>query len=358
LGYRSRLERRTAKRAVRRRQVTAKMWRAVIPVAALLAITVVLLIAFGGGGGEPAQSTATTLAAGPKTGSGLLVIEQDDGVPEVLVMHPAGGSGVVLAIPGITLLKTTSGFKTIAELHVTGEAGALQAALAESFGVAVGPAASVKWPELREAILSTGQTAVPAEALSLEGTEAASVAQSVLKFLGAAGTSAGAEAWDSLTLLGDGAGFREAVTANAEALTGDWSAVAATGSLVEGLGFEYLEPDAEQARALLGGSTREATIKIEVQNGSGIIGAAETAAEMLKALGYTLLPVSNSPDFPDVLTTRITATPELAADAEQVQVALGVGEITEDEDQDSGTILVVLGADFVPPPADAEATSD
>ena len=35
LGYRSRLERRTAKRVVRRREVATKMWRAVVPAALL-----------------------------------------------------------------------------------------------------------------------------------------------------------------------------------------------------------------------------------------------------------------------------------------------------------------------------------
>lgn len=358
LGYRSRLERRTAKRAVRRRQVSTKMWRAIVPVAALLALVIILLIAFGGGGGEdPAKGTATTLAAEPKAGSGLLVLEQEDGVPEVLLLHPTGGSGVVLAIPGITLLKTAKGFKTIAEIHESGEAGALQTALAEAFGVAVGPAASVKWPELRDAMLSAGLTDLPAVALSLEGAEAEPVAKVALEFLGSAGSEPGAQAWESVSLSGDAAGFREAVAANVEALADGWSAVALSGLLVEGIGFKYLEPDAEEARALLGGSSRESTMEIEVLNGSGAIGTAEAAATMLQALGYTIPPVGNSDDFPDVVETRITAAPDMVADAEQVRATLGVGKVTEEEDKDPGTILVVLGADFVPP-SDGAATGD
>jgi hypothetical protein len=359
LGYRSRLERRTAKRAVRRRQVSTKMWRAIVPVAALLALVVILLIAFGGGGGDdPAQGTATTLAAGPKAGSGLLVLEQEDGVPEVLLLHPTAGGGVVMAIPGITLLKTAEGFKTIAELRESGESGPLQTALAEAFGVAVGPAATVKWPELRDAMLSAGLTDVPAGALSMDGAEAETLAQVVLEFLGTVGSEPGAQAWASISLAGDGAGFREAVAANVAALADGWSAVALRGSLVEGVGFKYLEPDAEEARALLGGSSRESTIEIEVLNGSGAIGAAESAAAMLQALGYTTPPVGNSDDFPDVLTTRITAAPNVAADAEQVRVTLGVGTVTEDEQQEPGTILVVVGADFAPPPSVGATTSD
>jgi hypothetical protein len=350
LGYRSRLERRTAKRVVRRRKVSVKMWRAIVPVAALIAIIVVLLIAFGGGGGnEPAQGTATTLATAPKEGSGLLVLEQEGGVPEVLLMQPTGGSGVVMAMPGVTLLKTSAGFKTIAELHDSGESGALQAALADAFGVSVGVVATARWTELREAMLSAGLADVPAVALSLVGAEAESVAQVALAFLGTAVSQEGATVWDSLSLDGDAAGFRAAVAANAESLPDGWTAVALTGSLVEGRGFQYLEPDAEQARALLGGETRESTIAVEVQNGSGAIGAAEAAAEILQALGYTLLPVSNSEDFPDVIETRITVAPDLAADGEQVRAALGVGQVSESEDLDPGTIVVVLGADFVPP---------
>jgi hypothetical protein len=359
LGYRSRLERRTARRAVRRRQVSTKMWRAMVPVVALLAIVVILLIAFGGGGGDdPAQGTATTLAVEPKAGSGLLVVEQEDGVPEVLLLHPTGGSGVVMAIPGITLLKTAEGFKTVAELHESGEPGALQTALAEAFGVAVGPAATVEWLQLRDAMLSAGIADVPAVALSMEGTDAESVAQVALDFLGTAGSEPGAQAWESVSLSGDGAGFREAVAANVEVLADGWSAVALSGSLAEGIGFKYLEPDAAEARALLGGSSRESTIKIEVQNGSGAIGAAEAAAAMLQALGYMIPPVGNSDDFPDVTTTRITTAPDVAADAEQVRATLGVGKVTEDEDQDLGTILVVLGADFVPPSSDGASTGN
>lgn len=359
LGYRSRLERRTAKRAVRRRQVSTKMWRAVVPVAALLIIVIILLIAFGGGGGgEPARGTAPTLAVEPKAGSGLLVLEQEEGVPEVLLLHPTGGSGLVMALPGITLLKTAKGFKTIAELHESGDAGVLQTALAEAFGVAAGPSATVKWPELRDAMLSAGLTDVPAVALSMEGAEAKSVAQMVLDFLGTAGSEPGAQAWQSVSLSGDGAGFREAVAANVEVLAGGWSAVALSGSLVEGIGFKYLEPNAEEARALLGGSSRESTIDIEVQNGSGAIGAAEAAAAMLQSLGYTISAVGNSDDFPDVLETRITAPPDVAADAEKVRATLGVGKVTEEADQAPGTILVVLGADFVPPSSEGTTTTD
>jgi hypothetical protein len=359
LGYRSRLERRTAKRAVRRRQVSTKMWRAIVPVAALLALVVILLIVFGGGGDDdPAQGTATTLAAAPEAGSGLLVLEQEDGVPEVLLLHPTDGSGVVMAIPGITLLKTAEGFKTVAELHGSGEAGALQTALAEAFGVAVGPAATIKWPELRDAMLSAGLTDVPAVALSMDGTEAESVARVALEFLGSVGSEAGAQAWESVSLSGDGAGFREAVAANVEALADGWSAVALRGSLVEGVGFKYLEPDAKEARALLGGSSREATIEIEVLNGSGAIGAAEAAAAMLQALGYTIPPVGNSADFPDVLETRITAASNVAADAERVRLTLGVGKVTADEHREPGTILVVVGTDFAPPPSGGATTSD
>ncbi len=141
LGYRSRLERRTAKRAVRRRQATTKMWRAVVPVAALLAIVVVLLIAFGGGGGDdPAQGNAHhALRSGPRWGVALLVLEQADGVPEVILVHPSGGSGVVMAIPGITLLKTAAGFKTIAELRDSGEGRGLAERPGRSFWGGRGP---------------------------------------------------------------------------------------------------------------------------------------------------------------------------------------------------------------------------
>jgi hypothetical protein len=262
-----------------------------------------------------------------------LVIEQDGVVAEVLVIQPTEGGGVVMAVPGITLLKTPAGFTTIAELHGSGAGGSLPAALAEAFGVVVGPAATVEWTDLRAAMLSAGLGDVPSGELSLEGAEGESVAQVALAFLGAAGSAgsdAGALAWESLSLGGDASGLREAVAADLGSLPIGWTAAAMTGSLVEGAGFVYLEPDAAQARAFVAGGTRESTVKVEVQNG-------------------TLLPVSNAEDFPDVVKTRITAASDALADGEQVRRALGVGEVSEGGGLDPGTIVVVLGADFVPP---------
>ncbi len=49
---------------------------------------------------------------------------------------------------------------------------------------------------------------------------------------------------------------------------------------------------------------------------------------------------------------------DVAADAERVQATLGVGKLSEDENQDLGTILVVVGADFVPPSSGGATTGD
>ncbi len=69
-------------------------------------------------------------------------------------------------------------------------------------------------------MLSAGLTEVPAVALSMEGAEAESVARVALEFLGSADSEPGAQAWESFSLSGDGAGFREAVAANVEVASG------------------------------------------------------------------------------------------------------------------------------------------
>jgi hypothetical protein len=91
------------------------------------------------------------------------------------------------------------------------------------------------------------------------------------------------------------------------------------------------------------------TITLQVQNGSGVLGIAQQAGELLASLGYMMLPAGNSKDFPDVERTRITVSPDAADQGERVRTLLGVGTITEDTTLGSGTVVVVLGKDYVPP---------
>jgi len=364
LGYRSRLERRTARRAERRRKAAAKIWYLAVPAAAVLAAVIVLAVVFGGRGGAdlaagPAASV-TTPAGDPGSRDGLLVIQQQENVPAVVLLHPQSRGGVVIAFPGITLLKTSAGFKTMADIHASGESGLLEEALSEALGVPVGEPATAEWADLRAGVASLaapGTTSeLPPAVLGVAPGEAdlvaqaQVVAQAVLLLCGAIDSEDGAAFWGELELGGDGVGLVDLVAAEASSTsTGTWTAMAAAGQVREGKGFAYVEPDVRMVKAALEGPTETDAVTLELQNGSGAIGVTEGAGALLEALGFSLLPYSNAEDFPDVVQTRITFAPDAAAAAERVRDVLAVGEMSEDETLQSGRVVVVLGKDFVPP---------
>jgi hypothetical protein len=355
----SRLERLDAVREEHRRKVRTRLWYAVIPVVLAILLAVALLSVFGGlNSNEPAVSTTTTLAPKPDAGSGLLFIEQDDVLALAVLLEPREKGGVVLAVPGITLLKSGSAFMTLADLYEAGQAEAAEAALSEALAVLVGPFASVEWTALRAAMVSAGVTEPPAEALTGQEGEADLVAQALLAFVEADSSDGGAAVWDALALQGDGPGLRDAVGIDATSIsTSAWTAAALTGTVVEGDGFTYLEPAVDDAQALLAASSAAAMVSVEVQDGAGVSGAAESAGDLLESAGYKLLPMSYSADFPNVELTRIVAASGLAESAEQLRALLGTGEIAEDGTLEANHIIVVLGKDFVAPsPPETEPT--
>ena len=302
------------------------------------------------------HSTASTLAAEPTDGSALLVIEQDGAVPAVVLLHPRGADGLVLAMPGMTLLKAAGAeFKTLADLHASGQDEALGKALTEALGVHTGAMASVRWSELRKAMTQAGVDDLPPAELALdEGID--QVARGTMGLVRAGASASGAAIWDQLELGGDASRFRAAVKVVAPLIsTGAWTGAALPGRLVEGA-VEYLEPDVERAKVLLAGAAERPTVTVEVQNGSGVLGVAQQAGGMLEPLGYRLLPFRNSDDFPDVAQTHITVSPDAAAEAERVRALLGVGTVVQDDNLDSGHMVIVLGKDYVPPAStDTEA---
>lgn len=396
--YRSRSERRMHRRAARRRKAMAHLGLVLGGTVIVVAAIVVLFALLGGSETEAEVTTTTVPAAAGETGvSGvgalaLLMIGPGDGAaqdeaagqggaaaqggaaPLAVLLHQrdTGGSdsgGTVLAIPGLTLLKTPEGFKTLAELHLAGQDQTLQTALAEALGVQTGPVASVEWAALRGVLEGMGIADLPAETLAGGAGEAEQVGQAVLALLsgsgaaeaggaasgaaegGAAESSAapGAAAWSGLPLQGDAEGFRETMSALTPAIAaGDWTAAELPGRLVEGTGFAYLEPDVETAGALLEGTYQQLDITLQIQNGSGVVGIAQEAGELLVSLGYTMLPPGNSEDFPDVRRTRIEVAPDAAAQGRRVRSLLGMGTVSEKASLESGHVVVVLGKDYVP----------
>ena len=355
----SRLERRAAAREEHRRKVRTRLWYAAIPVVLAIVVVSALLSVFGGfDSNERVVSTMTTIAQEADAGSGLFFIEQDDALALAVLLEPREEGGVVLAIPSITLLKSGTVFKTLADLYGAGEIRAAEEAVSEALAVLVGPFASVEWAELRFAMVSAGVTEPLAEVLTgLEG-EADLVARALLAFVEADCSDRGAAIWNGLDLVGDGPGLRDAVGIDATSIsTIAWTATALTGIVVEGDGFKYLEPAVDEAQALLVASSAAAMLSVEVEDGAGATGAAESVGDLLESAGYTLLPMSYSADFPNVELTRIVGASGLAEAAEQLRTLLGTGEIAEDATLEANHIIVVLGKDFiVPSPAETEPT--
>jgi LytR cell envelope-related transcriptional attenuator len=358
-GFHHRSERRSAQRAARRRKAITRFWLVAGPLVVVIVAAAALFVVFGGpseDGGAGTTSTATTAVSGPTEGGVLLVIEQGETAPVLLLFLRQGDSALGVGVPGDTLLKTAEGFKTVAELRASQTKDVLKTALEEAFGMRIGSEASVQWSALRAELAQAGQAAQPGQPESLPAEltptqeDSALVAGSVVALFGPAGQVSGAEVWERASLEGDAAGFRSAIgTLMQAAPSGAWKGAALPGKPVAGAGFVYYEPDVQGFRALLGGQSANVAVTLEVQNGSGVVGAAEQAGAALEPLGYSLLPFANAEGFPDVKQTRIVTAPDVVAEAERVRSLLGVGRIEQDDALDPGRVIVVVGKDFVPP---------
>ncbi|NLO26966.1 MAG: LytR C-terminal domain-containing protein [Actinobacteria bacterium] len=348
LGYRSRSERRTYRRAERRRRSHTRLWLMVAPAAVVIAVVVTLLTFLGGP--ETGTQPTTTLAPAKAYPGGLVVVEGQEDVPLVVLLQAREHGGLVLAMPGLTLLNTPSeGFRTLIELCETGEDGELGVVVGEALGVTPLPTASVPWAELRGALATAGVEDLPPETLTSTGNESEQVARAVLASLGGSESAAGSF-WDGLSLGGDSSGLREAMAGMAASLAdGEWTAAELGGRLVESAGGRYIEPDIKHAKALLDGTWDGLEFTVQVQNGSGVVGIAEQTVELLQAMGYTMLPVVNARGFPSVKQTCITASPDATAEAHRVRSFLGVGIVSEDATLEQGHMVLVLGKDYVPP---------
>jgi hypothetical protein len=355
--YRSRSERRTYRRAARKRKSRFRLWLVVGPALVVIAALVAFLILLGGPEGD--VGTVTTLPVVTAVSSDLLVIEQAEAVPLLVLVHPGEGTGQVLAIQGLTLFKTeTEGFKTLSELHTSGQDEALSAAVAAALGVSIELVATVQWSDLRAAMVGAGAGNVPPTTLTSEDGEAGQVASALLALIAGGGSGSGAAAWEALLLEGDASGFRRAVKDLASKMSAEqWTAPELAGRLVEGTGFKYVEPDVDGAKASLAGAQGGPAITLQVQNGSGVVGIAEQAGELLEQLGYEMLPAGNSEDFPDVERTRIVVSSDATAEGEQVRALLGVGAVTQDQAFESGQVVVVLGKDYMPPATTTTSTA-
>lgn len=346
-GWGSRLERMTAAKKARRRRLIGRFWLAAVPVLLLVAMAMVLLAVYGGQNGNDSGSATTTVTAvrTADEGSALLLVSNDGELVVGALMHPWERGGVVLAIPGVTLLETEGVFQ---ELRVTYQGGgpqAVKATLADALDMPIGPAAVAEWSELVIGLQLVVGDDTPIEVMATsQGEIVAQVVRDTIAGQGGKGSSGG---WSDVPLSGETASFLDAIAIDAESMVNDvWSADTLRGTVVDGDGFWYLEPDIVSARTLLFVNDDPVMISVEIRDGAGLEGAARTAGALFEDAGFELAPMSYAEGYPGVEKTQIMISEASAAEAQQIRSLLGVGDIVVDAALADDVVVVVLGRDY------------
>jgi len=347
-GWASRIERMAESKKERRRRLLSTVGLAAVPVVLLLLIAVILLSVYGGLGGEDEEaSTTTTLSPVPPEGSALMIVEEGSTLAFVVVLHPWDSGGVVLGVPGLTLLENDGVFETLDQIYAGERRDRVKEILSEEVDMPLGPAVAVEWSELQIAMRTALVDGAPNGALTMEEGEALVLAQVVRAFVGEYVSDLGLTAWVELRMTGEATEVRQAVSVDADSMSANvWTAGSLGGEWVRGEGFVYLEPDIEEAETLLGAATESSVVSVLVKDGAGVSGAAAQAGDLLESAGYGLLPMTYAENFPGVEVTQIIVWPEMADEARRIQYALGVGVIVEDPTSDAEGVVVVLGKDF------------
>jgi hypothetical protein len=297
-----------------------------------------------------APAASQTVAVPARAPGVALLLTEGDMLTAVVVLQPRGRGVVSLGMPADTLVRVSDGFKTVLQLHTSGDIEALVAGLETILGVMPAQVGSLEIEALRNAVREAGSAATLPSGAGAGPQGAREAAEAVLQLVHLAVTDDGA--WEDLPLAGDASAVRESMAQLAAAEEGTTlEAAVLPGRQVEGDGFAYYEADVAATRLLVDGTLPDAEIMLDVQNGSGTVGAAEAAADLLAPLESTLLPFANAPSFPDVEDTVISAASGTLTAAHQVRALLGVGEVVEDESLPSGHVVVVVGKDFIQPRA-------
>lgn len=347
-GWAARLEQMTAARKQRRRRALTLSWLVGVPVLVLVVVGMILLAVYGGrSSGVTPASTTTTVAHQEVRGSGLLLVKDGESLSWVVVLRPWDSGGVVMTVPGIALLESGDSFATLAQMYVTGHREAVAGALAQALDVSLGPTVVVDRADLQSGLNAVGVQLALTGTPTSEQADAEALAQAVRTLVGDYAPDSNTDPWDDLKLEGDTSDFRQALGVDTASMAKNaWTPGGATGTLVQGDGFVYLEPDVDAAKALLGVSSPTAAVSVEIKDGAGIEGAARRAGSLLESAGFVLLPMSYAQGYPQVEKTQIAASPEAAEQARQAQSLLGVGEIVVDQTLSVDHLVVTLGKDF------------
>ena len=266
-GRDSRSERRSVRRHAQRRRRASRLFSAVAPALLVLVAVAVLfpLLVSPGPGERTGGATPTTAPAGTSgatvttvpasPGNALLVVEQDGTAKALALVFTGPNGGVVLGVPGLTLLRSGDRFTQFFRLYVADKQQALAQSLADALAVPVGAVASAKWSDLRDALAGEGIDPLPPEQLDAKDGNAAQIAEALAAAFNRHVVTAGEPVWKELPLAGDGDGLRAALGAALLAEQGaGWAGRAVAGTLVENGRLTYIEPDITTARSVLAGT--------------------------------------------------------------------------------------------------------
>jgi hypothetical protein len=280
----------------------------------------------------------------------VLIRVLDEGETRVAAVVSADPEpSILFGLPGDVLIRAQSGFAPLYSFLDAPEdqdidlESALEG-IEAIVGVRPTAIAEVEWSDLREAALKTEAGAGAPETLEFgDAISAAAVADAFKAVLGAEGDATVDVSLDDLSFRGDHDAARTALSAlpPGPAVSG-----ALPGRPIEGIGFAYYEPDVTATKAMLGGKSPESAVSVEVQNGSGAVGAAQKISDLIAPLGYTLLPPKNAEGFPDVATTQLFAAPDAVGQADRLRGILGLGTVVEQDSLPPGMVVIVVGQDL------------
>ena len=107
----------------------------------------------------------------------------------------------------------------------------------------------------------------------------------------------------------------------------------------------YLEPVPAEIKALMTGAPQDATITLEIHNGTAAAGVVEAAAERLAPLRYNTS-LQTNPSGVDFDNTQIRVGSEALTAGNRVRELLGKGTIIKDEYMEKHQIIVIIGRDI------------
>ena len=337
---------RQQRRASERRRRRGRTLWLVVGLVAVCALVVggVLLAPRLFSGSSSTVTTAPAPVASAMGGVVLLRLVEGQNAPVVVMVAPDNDPGAIVGLPGDTLVQGDKGFEQLDDLLVSqgiaGTSGPTEAIV----GLRPGAAAAASWVDVRAALVAAGVTQTYDASLGAGGTATAEEGAQALAALAATlQTDKGRAALAALPLTGDGEVVRTAlrtIGAGVKVVAG------LPGREVEGTGFTYYEADARAVRELLGEKEATSGVSVEVQNGSGAVDVAERAVAVIRPRGFTMLPIRNADDFPDVQITQVLAGAASLEAADQVRAAIGAGKVIRQDSLGPGQVVVIVGSDL------------